>query len=271
MRFLFVDSIDEFEPGRRARGLFLMPRDFALPACLIAEAIGQLASWIAMEHAQFNMRPVAGLVGQCVIEREARPDELVELAVEMEECETDAVSYAGRARADDSAIVMLERCGAPMLPLQDFDDRGATRSRFAALCSPAGGRVGADRKLAMPLPLSEITYDSNSATATLTTPAEADFYADHFPRRPVFPATLLLDAEIRLARTLTEHLGLSDSVTRPLIRVSDVKLRTFIAPGQALELAALMRGHESASVDFTLSAKIAGKRVATAELRLERN
>ena len=33
----------------------------------------------------------------------------------------------------------------------------------------------------------------------LDVPAEAPFFADHFPRCPVFPATLLLDAQIRIA------------------------------------------------------------------------
>ncbi len=271
MRFLFVDCIDEFEPGGLAQGRFAMPRDFVVPACLIAEAIGQLAGWIAMERWQFNARPVAALVGRCVIAGEARPGESVELAVEMDECEADAVSYAGRARADGRTLVTVERCGAPMLPLEDFDDREAMRERFAALRSPKGARVEVDRKLAVTLPWSEITYDWNSAKATIITPTERDFYADHFPRRPVFPATLSLDAMIRLARALAEHVGLKLAATPPLIRVSDVKLRTFVPPGQTLELAAYLRARESASADLALSATSAAKRVATADLRFEWN
>jgi 3-hydroxymyristoyl/3-hydroxydecanoyl-(acyl carrier protein) dehydratase len=269
MRFLFVDSIAELEPGRLARGRFTMPRDFELPACLIAEAIGQLASWIAMEHAQFTARPVAGLVGHCVIAGEARLGATIDLAVEMDECEADAVSYAGSARADGLILLTLDGCGAPMLPLEDFDDRDMMRTRFAALRSSAGAHLDADRKLALPLPLSEVSFESNSAKATIITPTEPDFYADHFPRRPVFPATLLLDAEIRLARTLAERIGFGNSAARPLIRVSDVKLRTFIAPGQRLELTALLRARESASSHFALSASSAGKRIATADLLLE--
>jgi 3-hydroxymyristoyl/3-hydroxydecanoyl-(acyl carrier protein) dehydratase len=269
MRFLFVDSIDELTLGKRARGHFTMPRDFAPPACLVAEAIGQLAGWIAMEHSEFSARPVAGLVGQCVIAGEARPGESVALAVEMDECEADAVSYAGSARADGQTIVTLERCGAPMLPLADFDDRDAMRARFAALRSPEGAHIEVDRELARPLPLSEVTFESASATALLITPAEPQFYADHFPNRPVFPATLLLDAEIRLARLFAGRLGFEGRAARPLIRVIDVKLRTFIAPGQKLELAAMLRARDSASLNFALTVASAGKRIATANLTFE--
>ena len=85
-----------------------MPHDFAPPACLIAEAIGQLAGWIAIEHSDFNSRPVAGLVGECVIAGQPSPGQTVELAVQMDECEADAVAYAGSARADGRTIVALE-------------------------------------------------------------------------------------------------------------------------------------------------------------------
>jgi 3-hydroxymyristoyl/3-hydroxydecanoyl-(acyl carrier protein) dehydratase len=268
MRFLFVDSVEELARGKRARGRFSMPHGFVPPPCVIAEAIGQLAGWIAMEHSEFNTRPVAGLVGQCVIEGQARPGAHVELAVEMDACEADAVSYAGSARADGRTLVTLDRCGAPMLPLEEFDDRDAMRARLAALRSPHGAHIDVDRELARPLPLSEITFESSSATALLTTPAEPEFYVDHFPRRPVFPATLLLDAEIQLAHAFVDHLGFKEAAW-PRIRVNDVKLRTFIAPGQKLELAATLRSRESAAVHFALAVTSAGKRIATADLQFE--
>jgi 3-hydroxymyristoyl/3-hydroxydecanoyl-(acyl carrier protein) dehydratase len=269
MRFLFVDSIYEFQPGRQARGRFTMPHDCALPACLVAEAIGQLAGWIAMEDSQFNTRPVAGIVGECLIAREAEPRESIELAVQMEECEADAVSYAGSAQVSGRTLVSLKHCGAPMLPLQDFDDRDMMRSRFATLLKQPSAPVAIDRKLATPPNFSDLSFESDSAKATLLAPSEPDFYADHFPRRPVFPATLLVDAEIQLARLLTERIGFEPVAARPLIRISDVKLRTFIAPGQQLELAAILRSRESTCARFALSASIAGKRIASANLCFE--
>ncbi len=66
--------------------------------------------------------------------------------------------------------------------------------------------------------------------------AGARSFADHFPRRPVFPATLLLDAQMRAggdarARRLVGHAGASRRS-----RMTHVKMRSFIAPGQHVEL-----------------------------------
>ena len=61
--FSFVDRITGLEPGdARARHV----RDSgatstAFPSCLMAEAVGQLAAWVAMAHIGFRGRPVAAL------------------------------------------------------------------------------------------------------------------------------------------------------------------------------------------------------------------
>ncbi len=38
-------------------------------------------------------------------------------------------------------------------------------------------------------------------------PDSAPFYADYFPRRPVLPGTLLLDAQLRLSAELAADLA----------------------------------------------------------------
>ena len=60
--FSFVDRITEFAPGKRARGEFWVPEAVsAFPSCLVAEAVGQLAAWVAMNRVDFRGRPVAAL------------------------------------------------------------------------------------------------------------------------------------------------------------------------------------------------------------------
>jgi hypothetical protein len=60
--FSFVDRITALEPGLRARGTFAIPPHIdAFPSCLMAEAVGQLAAWVAMAHIRFRGRPVAAL------------------------------------------------------------------------------------------------------------------------------------------------------------------------------------------------------------------
>src|SRR5262245_48557842 len=96
--FSFVDRITEYEPGRRARGRYFVPPEIrAFPSCLVAEAVGQLAAWVAMVHIGFRGRPVAALANETRFHADVRPGNTLELAVDIEHCDEHAVAYAGRA------------------------------------------------------------------------------------------------------------------------------------------------------------------------------
>ena len=94
-------------------------------------------------------------------------------------------------------------------------------------------------------------------------PESAPFFADHFPRRPVYPATLLADAQSQLAvRLAARRLGVDVDRVRP-IRVSDFKVRSFSPPGQVLELAAELQSASDGRAVVVVSATAEGKRVAS--------
>ena len=72
--FSFVDRITDFVPGKGARGVFHVPAAVAaFPACLVAEAVGQLAAWVSMEHIDYRGRPVAALAGETRFLRDVAP------------------------------------------------------------------------------------------------------------------------------------------------------------------------------------------------------
>ena len=103
--------------------------------------------------------------------------------------------------------------------------------------------------------------------AKLSVPQAAPFFADHFPRRAVFPATLLLDSHIRLAMDLARRTIDAKSGTKLVPRrMSNVKVRSFIVPGQEVELAAELVSTQGASGTARLSAATDGRSVATARL-----
>jgi hypothetical protein len=80
--FSFVDRITALEDGRRARGRFAIPAGLpAFSTCLVAEAVGQLAAWVAMAQAGFRRRPVAALSGETRMVGEAAPGEILDLGV----------------------------------------------------------------------------------------------------------------------------------------------------------------------------------------------
>jgi 3-hydroxyacyl-[acyl-carrier-protein] dehydratase len=82
-------------------------------------------------------------------------------------------------------------------------------------------------------------------------PAAAPFFADHFPRRPVFPGSLLMHLNLQLGAALAAEVAPPSPGTRWTLRtVMDMKLRAFIAPGETLELEAKLneRSGDSAAV-----------------------
>jgi len=265
--FSFVDRITAFEAGQRAKGQFAVPAGLSsFPACLVAEAVGQLAAWVAMAHVGFRRRPVAGLAGETRFVGEVTPGQRLDLEVELESCDDDAVAYRGCARVAGEKVLELSQCVGPMLPLEDFDAPEAVQQRFQVLCG-AGAPGGGFRGVTPPELRVVDRQPGERVRAAMQVPAAAPFFADHFPRRAVFPGTLLLDSQIRLAR------GLADELPRPgaspLIpaRVTDVKIRSFIVPGQAVELEAQL-SQVGDVVEATLTARSNGKPIATGRLEL---
>jgi len=257
--FSFVDRITELEPGRRATGRFTVPAalpDF--PSCLVAEAVGQLAAWAAMAYVEFRRLPVAGLAGKTAFFGTVKPGQRLDLEVEIESCDDEAVAYGGCARIDAVKVLEIAHCVGPMLPLEQFDAAEVLRARLRLLCD-AGAPEGRFSGVARPQ-LTAIERGVGELHATLQVPPAAPFFADHFPRRPVFPGTLLLDSQIRLAQELATPL-----VPREL---NDVKIRSFVAPGQLLQLHARMLPPAASAATVTMSALVDGKSISTARLEL---
>jgi len=265
--FSFVDRITALEPGRRALGRFAVPAGLSeFSTCLVAEAVGQLAAWVAMAQAEFRRRPVAALSGETRIVGEAAPGGILDLGVEIESCDSDAVAFGGWARLADTPVLELRRCVGSMLPLEDFDAPEAVRGDFETLCGP-GARPGRFPGIAEP-DLALIDHvPGRRMRAAISVPESAPFFADHFPRRPVFPATLLLAAQIRLALRLAGETVPPGARLR-LARMADVKMRSFILPGQAVEIETAMWSAVDGVAELTLAAMVDGKRVATGRVEI---
>ena len=263
--FSFVDRITELVPGVRARGVYAVPRDLpAFPSCLVAEAVGQLAAWAAMAHVGFRGRPVAALANETRFHRDVAPGDTLLLGVEIESCDDETVAYAGWAKRGDELVVELADCLGPMLPVEEFDAPAALAARYALLRG-AGAEPGRYRGVAAPDVVPGDHVRGESLTATLRVPAAAPFFADHFPRRAVFPATLLLDAQIRLAMKLAGDVA---GVPLAPMRMTRVKVRSFTPPGSTLELAAELAPPTADGVAIALTASAEGKTVATARLEM---
>lgn len=267
--FSFVDRITEFVPGTRARGCFAIPATLpAFPACLVAEATGQLAAWAAMAHIAFRGRPVAALANETRFLAEAAPGQTLELAVDIEHCDDEAVAYRGQAHAGGVALLELVDCLGPMLPVAQFDSPEALAARLDLLRT-TGAPPGRFHGVVAPRVVAGECVPGQSLTATLHVPKAAPFFADHFPRRPVYPATLLLDHEIRLALDLAATAAHWPAGARPrATRLTHVKMREFMPPGSVLEVKGELAPQSAGTAIVRLSTRMDGKQVATARLEI---
>jgi 3-hydroxymyristoyl/3-hydroxydecanoyl-(acyl carrier protein) dehydratase len=268
--FSLVDRITDLESGRRARGRFQVPPNISrFPSTLAAEAVGQLAAWNAMAHLGFRVRPVAGLAAEVRFGPQVHPGQSLDLETVIESCEMDAVSYSGWAEVDGVRVMELDHSVGPMLPLEDFDSPQAMRERFELLCGPGapGGQF-----TGVPEPDMEIVEQvpEERVRANLLVPKEAEFFSDHFPRRPVFPGTLLLDAQLGLAlRFAAGWRRWPPGAKLAATRVPDTKMRAFIAPGEMLELRLdFAPAAEPGKAKATTAVRLNGKTVASGKLEI---
>ena len=269
--FSFVDQITELAVGRHAKGRFQVPRDIErFPPALAVEAAGQLAAWVAMSRLDFRLRPVAGIAGGIRFGPAVRPGQMLDLTVDIEDCDEESVRYTAWAHVDNIEVMRLGHSLGPMLPMEMFDDPEAASQRFSQLC---GGGVVGDVYRGVPRHDIEIVelMPGESVTAILRVPADSTaFFQDHFPRKPVFPATMLLDALIEVS--LKAAAGASHwAATAEIVAVGvpETKIRSFISPGDLVELHAQFIPTDG---DGTMRAKISvrqrGRQISSGALEI---
>jgi 3-hydroxymyristoyl/3-hydroxydecanoyl-(acyl carrier protein) dehydratase len=269
--FSFVDRITRCTPGVRVEGIYTVPPHVTrFPNSLMAEAVGQLAAWSAMARLDFAWRPVAGLAAECRYHHAAAPGAVLALEANIERCDPEAVAYSGRASIDGHCAVELVDCVGPMLPMEEFDEPEAVRSDFETLSTNG---VAAGRFTGVPMPhLTTVEHaPGRRVRANLRVPqrTEAAYFDDHFPRRPVFPGTLLMDAFAQLAVPLArERPHTYGDAPFEVRNVSHVKIRSFTAPGAELELDVELLDATPQRARMKLAAKAEGKAVAGARMEL---
>jgi 3-hydroxymyristoyl/3-hydroxydecanoyl-(acyl carrier protein) dehydratase len=219
-----------------------------------------------MAQVDFRSRPVAALANETRFYGEVAPGAVLGLEVEIDSCDDEAVCYSGRATSADAPVIEILDCLGPMLPIADFDAPETLAARFELLRGP-GAPAGRFHGVPVPEIVHGACVPGESLAAMLQVPAVAPFFADHFPRRPVYPATLLLDAQIGLALQLAAQAPDLLPGTQPvLVRMAHVKMRTFIAPGAALALDAQRVSTGGGAGRIVLSARANGKSVSSARL-----
>lgn len=250
-------------------GAFRIPSYLhSFPQSLIAEAIGQVAAWYAMSAKNFMLRPVAALAGETKYHSEAKPGHTLQLFAKIASCDSDSVAYSGWANVNDRLVLELKNCYGAMLPLEDFDDPVLVKHHFHVLETVGAkeNRLG----IAPQIVATDLNCDSlGNLRGILNVPIRAEFFADHFPHKPVLPATLLMHSLSTMALKYIN--SAADYCDLKVVTIDNIKVRSWISPGQQVSL---MAEGISTSVPpklLKLSARLGTKVAASANLRLNVN
>jgi 3-hydroxymyristoyl/3-hydroxydecanoyl-(acyl carrier protein) dehydratase len=267
--FSFVDRITSVQEGRRIRGRYTIPSGLnEFPLALVGEAVGQLAAWAAMAAVNFDQRPVAGLAGCLELFPAPRAGQVLELAADLENVDADSVEYNGTAHVDGRLVMRLQDCVGPMMRLADFDDPQALRKRFEELC-----QSGASPRSLPDLP--QLTLERTGGdpgrhiSATFQVPSEAPLFADHFPRRHVFPGSLLMHLNLQLGAALASEIAPPSGSRWVAGTILDMKLRSFVPPGASLRLEARLKQRSNESATLALETRTNEELIATSGLALK--
>jgi 3-hydroxymyristoyl/3-hydroxydecanoyl-(acyl carrier protein) dehydratase len=261
MRFLFVDRVTETGATASAASLPFIrgEKRFALDAPLrypdapglapeiapgaVAEALGQLASWLMLARNDFTARPVFWFAERIAILGPTPPGELVTMEARLDQVESEGgeegagatFTFSGEAYVQGRKVVQIERCTGGCMPLADLEDPVTAKQRWALL--NGGGLVltGDGGQLDFAALAGEVAAlaPGKRIVSRLTMPLDAPFYADHFPRMPVTPIVVINEAIGRVAAQL-----ITPEQPR-LLRAKaaeGVKIRSFVRPGESIDV-----------------------------------
>lgn len=266
--FSFVDRIQPGASGMRIRGSYRIPGALTeFPSSLVAESVGQLAAWAAMVAVDFRTRPVAGIASRVQMSGSAHPGQTLELSAVLESVDDEAIGYGASASVDGMEILRLEHCVGPMMPVEEFDDPQLLRARFALLCE-AGATPDAFGGVPVMMLNRTGGEPGQVARATLQVPAAAPLFADHFPRKPVFPGSLLMHHQLQLAAALAAEIPPPNGAAWSLREIADMKLRSFIPPGSQLELEVKLLGRGGQTAELALEGRREQRLVGVARVLL---
>jgi 3-hydroxymyristoyl/3-hydroxydecanoyl-(acyl carrier protein) dehydratase len=286
--FHFVDRIVELDPGKHALGVrhvtaadpFLLPRDGGpcLLSCIVGEALGQLGAWNVMAANGFTLRPVAGIARNVRILGEVRPGDAILLDTTIDSVDDEVVRYHAVGSVRGEKVMVLGEGLGPFLPLEQFNDPSEVRGHFDRIHRPgevaevlevapeAGNDSSGDPEwLAFDEILSRDAGREIAASKRID--GEWPFFADHFPRKPVYPMSLLLECILRLG---DELLPGDDSTGGPnRLRpgnICRVKMSRFVEPGHTVVVRAKVEKDRGAGVRVAFRCEMDGKRVLVADV-----
>ncbi|HHF7373614.1 hydroxymyristoyl-ACP dehydratase [Legionella bozemanae] len=293
MRFLFVDRIVESSPGQMIRGVkhvtsndaFLTVDEQGRPCfipSLIGETLGQLAAWNVMELQGFTRRPVAGIVASASMHRRAYVGETLLLESFIKHLDDSVMQYHSEAKVGNELVFRIEGALGPLLPMADFIDLDEVRQQFSEINRPGDWSViskesapllNDDLIMSLELPVVPMTFDrvrfsqpGVSLIAEKRISRAAPYFADHFPKKPVLPLTVLLECKLNLTYEFIRRAGYS--IHYKVSELRKIKMNEFVYPGDILECFVTVKKQTEDELILAYRSEVAGKRVCVVDVVL---
>lgn len=287
MNFLFVDQILSLDPGKKAVGIkHVSPQDMYLTAapngkpallpCIVGEALGQLNSWCAIVASDFKLRSIGGIVPEVNMNGFAYLGDTVLLEIEIDHLDDEAINWRGKASVHGQTIFSVESIG-PCVPMEEFNDPEEVRCQYAMVNRPGPIPEAKEGRVIIPESLgyySHLTsYDKilewekgSKVVAQKNISLIAPYFADHFPRKPVLPITLLLQSKLQLAMSfLTDFLGEERAKQFFPSKFRNIKMNDFVLPGQSIITKMQLKEQSDEKITLSFRSEVDGRRVCVAQ------
>ncbi len=293
MRFLFVDRIIQSSPGEFIRGLKHITKDDSyltrdeqgrpcFMSSLIGETLGQLAAWNVMAHNNFTFRPVAGVVSSARLCRPAYVGETLLLESYIDAVDDTAVQYHSIARVGNEPVFIVEGALGPLLPMLDFIPTHEVQQQYQEIYRPGDWALISDslRQAKLNTTIGNEAVSCTSMTFDRiidSTPGErisaekritraASYCADHFPKKPVLPMTVLLECIQHLAGQFLAAASLVEQYQISELR--KIKMNEFVQPGDVVSCSMKIKQQTPEELVLACRSEVNGKRVCVVEVVL---
>lgn len=282
MSFLFVDAILDSTPGEYIKGIkrvsaddYYLIRDWqgqaSFPGALIGETLGQLAAWNVMAYHDFRVRPVAGIAVNAQMLRSVKPGETLVLESYIDKLDDEVVEYHSRAMVDSECVFSLGSALGPLLPMEQFICRQVVMNQYEQLMqAPSIDETTVEFKLepqAQDLFRCERVLSLNpghAIKAEYFIDANAAYFPDHFPLKPVLPMTVLLESMLQLGRYFLDQSGMKNF---RCCEIKRAKMNDFVTPGSALECSLAVKSVSDEAVILSMRCEVDKRRVCAGEAR----
>lgn len=233
-RFLFVDRILAHERERWIRAEHRLPEtsDRRGDPYRMLEALAQAAGWLIAASTGFAKRGLPVSIGSVHLSDLAAAGRTVLLEAEIVAWRGESAVVKGRASIDGRPVAEIERALCALVPSEHLDDPERTRATFSVLLAGSGAESVETPGDGWPAPaaLDRIPGpgETRCARASWSVSPTERFFPDHFPRLPIVPGAVQVQAMVELAQHLVSAAGSPPPV---LLGIREAKFRGFVRPG----------------------------------------